>query len=414
MGEPALEPRPGAARIDAPAADATEGTGHPGGSEHRDPRRGPARTLRVLHVINGLGSGGAERQLTALVTGMDRSRFAPEVAVLEGGGRYEDELRARDVPVHVCPRTSRFDLSQIPALVRAARGADILHAWLTPGVLFGLLAGRLARVPVLVGSERGASYARGSLAHRGLLAAEAGLLRRAHGVIANSRAGATFAATRGVPADRTHVVTNGLPADWPPSGPDRNAMRASLELPPRAFTVLVAATLTPKKDHRGLFAALDLLRREGRTPIVLLAGDGPLRDPLRAEHRRLGLHETVRFLGERRDVPDLLRAVDLAVLPSKEREGCSNFVMEAMSLGVPLVATDAGGTDELLAPGETGWVVPARDPDALAAGIARLMDDPGLRDRLARNAAQVAAARFTLARMVDETQSLYLRFLEGV
>jgi glycosyltransferase involved in cell wall biosynthesis len=369
--------------------------------------------IRVLHVINGLGSGGAERQLVALVRGLDRARFAPEVAILEGGGRYEAELREAGVPVHVCPRPSRFSVAALPALVRHARGKDVVHAWLTPGVLFGLLAGRLARVPVLVGSERGSTYARGSTLHRGLLAAEAMLLRGSSGVIANSRAGAVFAGTRGVPSDRIHVVYNALPHGWPPPGPDRTAMRAELDIDPDRFTVLVAATLTPKKDHRGLFEALDRIRKEGREPLVLLAGDGPLRNELQAEGRRLGLQSMVRFLGERRDVPDLLRAVDLALLPSKEREGCSNFVMEAMSLGAPLLATDAGGTGEILTGGETGWVVPARDPAALAAGIVRLMDDRHLRERLARNAATEAWRRFALSRLVDETQSLYLRFLEG-
>jgi glycosyltransferase involved in cell wall biosynthesis len=369
--------------------------------------------VRVLHVINGLGSGGAERQLVALVQGLDRTRFAPEVAVLEGGGRYEPELREAGVPVHVCPRGSRFSVSALPALVRHARGMDVVHAWLTPGVLFGLLAGRLARVPVLVGSERGSTYARGSTLHRGLLAVEAMLLRGSSGVIANSQAGAAFAGTRGVPSDRVHVVYNAFPHRWPPTGPDRSAIRAELEIDPDRFTILVAASLTPKKDHRGLFDALDRIRDEGHEPLVLLAGDGPLRDELRAERRRRRLQSVVRFLGERRDVADLLRAVDLAVLPSKEREGCSNFVMEAMSLGVPLLATDAGGTAELLTGGETGWLVPARDPAALAAGLVRLIGDPDLRQRMARTAAAEAWRRFALSRLVDETESLYLRFMEG-
>lgn len=369
------------------------------------------RPMRALFVINALAPGGAERQLVSLVTGLDRRRFRPEVAVLEPGGRLETELRAADVPVRAFPRTGRFAIGFLPALVRYARGGDLLHAWLTPGTLFGLLAGRLARVPVLVGSERGTTYVTRRALHASLLRAEASLLARTSGVVANTSAGAAYVRSRGVPRGKIRVVHNALPLGWPPAVRERDEMRRSLGVEAAAFVIVVGASLLPKKDHETLLRALEALSASGLRPTLLVAGDGPERERLERLAADLGIEEQVRFLGGRADVPDLLGASDLAVLASKEREGCSNFLMEAMALGVPVVTTETGGARELVDDERTGLVVPARDRIALAAAIRRMMRRPDIRRGLAAAAHEDVYRRFDGARMVEETETLYTEWL---
>ncbi len=365
------------------------------------------RPARVVFVTNALGGGGAERQLTRLAIALDRDRFAPAIVTLDSAeGALADELRDAGIHVTCVGRRGRFDVAFVPRLVSCLRGADVVHGWLTPGVCFGLTAARLARVPVVVGSERGSAYRARSLLHRLLVAAESRLLDRCDGVVANSEAGLELLRRRGVRRPDAHVVYNALPSNWPPPGRPRGVVRAELGAAPGVPVVLVAASLTPKKDHAGLLAALVRLADLDVRPMVLLAGTGPLEASLRMAADRLGLGTQVRFLGHRSDVADLLCASDLAVLPSCEREGCSNFLMEAMSLAVPVVTTDAGGSAELITHGMTGLVVPCRRPRELADAMERVLATPELARRLGENAARVAASRFALRRMVAETESL--------
>lgn len=367
---------------------------------------------RVLFVINALDAGGAERQLITLAAGLDRSRFSPEVAVLAAGGRLEPELAAHRVPVRPFPRRGRFSFSFLPALARHARGFDVVHAWLTPGVFYGLLAGRLARVPVLVGSERGSAYSHPSRLHGALFGLEARLLSGCTGVITNSRAGAAFASSRGVSAERLHIVYNALPTPWPPPLRSRDEVRAELGLRADASVILMAASLQPKKDHETLLRAVCAMAAGGLEPELVLAGGGPLHGEIARLARELGVGARVHLLGDRPDVADLLNAADVAVLSSKEREGCPNFLMEAMSLGVPVVATEAGGTREIVRDGRTGLVVPRRDAAQLARALERMLEEEGTRRELAARARREAADRFANTRMIREFEDLYSQWLD--
>jgi glycosyltransferase involved in cell wall biosynthesis len=142
--------------------------------------------------------------------------------------------------------------------------------------------------------------------------------------------------------------------------------------------VLTPARLHQQKGHAYLLTAAALVP----DATFVLAGDGPLRAELEQRARELGVAGRCLFLGERADVPDLLAAADLFLLPSLW-EGLPLSVLEAMAAGRPVVATAIGGTDEAVTDGVTGLLVPPRDPAAIAAAIARLRDDPGLAERLA-------------------------------
>jgi glycosyltransferase involved in cell wall biosynthesis len=369
-----------------------------------------ARKTRVLFVINGLGRGGAERQLTLLASGLDRDRFEPVVATLEPGGCHRGTLEKAGVPVWTFHREGRFDTRFFFTLVKRVRGFDIVHAWLTPGLLFGLAAGRLARVPVLVGTERGSSYETPRRLHHALVRAETRLLSGCAGVISNSRAGAALVASRGVPIARTHVVYNALAPEWDRAAAPAHDVRARLGIAPTDLVISVVASLTPKKDHGNLLGALGRLAVRGIRPFVLFAGDGPLRDALIAEVRERSLETRVKFLGERPDVHALLLASDVAVLPSKEREGCSNFLLEAMALGVAVVATDVGGAREIIENEKTGILVPSRAPDQLALALERVLGDAALRAALGDRARRAVNARFSIERMIEKTQNLYERW----
>jgi glycosyltransferase involved in cell wall biosynthesis len=214
----------------------------------------------------------------------------------------------------------------------------------------------------------------------------------------------------GVPAARIEVIPSGIdlaPFDAPF---DRAAARSALGLAPDDVLAIQVAALAPHKSQTTLLRAAALLR--GRAPRlrVWIAGEGALRAALVAEHKALELDDRVRFLGFRDDVVTLLRASDVFVL-SSYLEGMGTSILDAMAAGLPVVATRVGGIPEVVTDGETGLLVPPRDPAALAEALARLADDAALRASWGARGRQAARA-FGADRTAALTRALYRRLLE--
>lgn len=185
----------------------------------------------------------------------------------------------------------------------------------------------------------------------------------------------------GIPASRVAVVRNGIEVERYESG-DRVATRAALGVAGGAPLILVPARLHPAKGHRDLFAALTDIRRVHPEVRVLFAGDGPERAALEALARTTPSAGTVRFLGHREDLPDLLAAADLVVLPSRA-EGLPAALLEALAAGRAVVATAVGGVPEAVTDGVQGRLVPPGDPTRLAAAVLELLASPAQRAALA-------------------------------
>jgi glycosyltransferase involved in cell wall biosynthesis len=214
----------------------------------------------------------------------------------------------------------------------------------------------------------------------------------------------------GVPPAKLVVVRNGIRHRAPRRG--RAAVRAGLGLGARDRVVLTVGRLAEQKGHRSLCRAVPAILERAPNARFLWAGDGPLEGELRALARRLGVDETVRFLGRRDDVPDLLGAADLFVLPSLF-EGLPLAVLEAMAAGLPVVATRAGGTAEVVDDGVTGHLVPAGDVAALADAVADLLRHPA-RARVWGRAGRARFEReFHAGRMARETAEVYRGLLDA-
>jgi glycosyltransferase involved in cell wall biosynthesis len=160
-------------------------------------------------------------------------------------------------------------------------------------------------------------------------------------------------------------------------------MRERLGIEPDSFVILYSGRFHRQKGVRYLLEAFVLLKERYSSDfplLLLLAGDGPEREALEAKFGNV-LGDSCRFLGHREDMPDLLAATDLFVLPSLW-EGCPMVILEAWAAGVPVIATDVPGTRDLIRDGENGLLVPPKDPVALAEAIERLWKDPPLREQL--------------------------------
>jgi sugar transferase (PEP-CTERM/EpsH1 system associated) len=359
--------------------------------------------IRVLHVLPQLQLGGMEQGVIKLLNGLSPGRVVGGVCSFESRVDGVRGLIDPRVPVHVLGRRRGNDPALVWRLTRLLRQwrPDVVHSHSWGTLCEGYVAARVARVPYFVHGEHGTMDLRARN-----LRVQRWVWRRADGVMAvSSRLADRMARLTGFPRERVTVIRNG--ADMTRfSTIDRTEARRRLAITDSAFVVGTVGRLVPVKDHETLFGALARLKRTGVAPLTLIAGDGPLRLSLAERTRALDLDATVRFLGDRTDVECVLAAMDVFVLTS-ESEGLPNTVLEAMASGLPVVATDVGGVDELVDDGRTGLLAPSKDCAAVADAIARLAADAVLRRRMGEAGRITAASRFGLKRMLDDYDRFY-------
>jgi glycosyltransferase involved in cell wall biosynthesis len=361
-----------------------------------------ARPVRVLLAINTLARGGAERQLVELATGLDRERFSVSVLCVVASGPLADELTSAGIPVAIFDSRRPLELLRLIAYVRR-QAPDIVHSFLFGSNIVATLAATLARTPVVITSRRSLGFFKDGRPHYDLLQGIAN--RYTDVVIANSEAVREDTLRRErLRAEKVRVIYNGVALDAP--AVNRGRSRAAvLGDEDRGPLVLVVANLIPYKGLDYFVDAWrDVLRAvpEARAVIV---GEGPARAEL--EKRAADLGGSLRFIGSRDDVPELLQAADL-VVQSSLYEGFPNAVLEAMAAGRPVVATAVGGTVEAVQPERTGILVPPRDGAALAAAIERVLAQPDLARSHGVAGRQRVEAEFSVARMVGRYADLYM------
>lgn len=361
------------------------------------------RLPKLIHVVPTLDQSGAEKQLALLAANLPRDRFDLSVCCLTRGGHYERVLRDAGVRVDVLGKRTKLDPILLYRLYRYLRAEkpDLVQTWLFAGNSYGRLAARWAKVPMVVASERCVDAWKRS--HQFTI--DRYLAHWTNTVIVNSHAVSAFYQKVGIAADKLRVIKNAIePAAAPALG--RNEKLAQLGLPTEHPTVGFIGRLWPQKRVQDLIWSADTLRLSGWRITALIVGDGPRRSALEKFAHDLELDESVRFLGHRSDVDELLQAMDVFVLPS-QFEGMPNVVLEAMRAGKPVVATRIAGMDELVIDDATGLLVPVKQPFELARAIRRILADRELAARLGSAGRQRAVTEFSVEKMVNEYVRLY-------
>ncbi|MFW6194926.1 MAG: glycosyltransferase [Chloroflexota bacterium] len=367
--------------------------------------------LNICLPVNYLGMGGAERQLTDLAIGLDKSLFDVTVVTLESGGPLEPELAGQPgVSLHSLGRRGKLDPRPWFRLARLLkkRRVHVVQPFLTPATLYGLGAAMLARTPIRIVTERNGlrlNPGRGNHLYR---FAEDRLTRFADRVVPNSEAGRRYVISRGIRSGMTQVIYNGInPSRLRPDHDRAMGIRRDAGVPEGGFLVGNVASLTPAKDQASLLQAVRPLMDDHAGLRLALVGDGPLRDRLESLAGDLGIRDKVTFFGAQRGVADFIAAFDLAALSSVDHEGCSNFLLEAMGNGKPVVTTDIGGNPELVEHGRSGWIVPAGDPAAMGAAISKILNAGPASAEIGEAGRRIVDERFSLARMVKDYEDLY-------
>lgn len=373
--------------------------------------------LRVLHFIDNLGPGGKERQLVELLKGLEagldtgpdpapgadpghRGGCESCVVSMTEGVFYAELLALRRVTLRSLIRRSRKDWRAFAQFYREVRefAPDVIVAWDHMTAIYAVPAALWAGVPLVNAMIRDApdrlSWTAWSRARLSFPFCRL--------IVANSQAGLDAYGVRGAKA---RVIANGIDASRLHGLEETRAVRQRLGLGD-ALIVGMVSTFRPWKDQPTLVRAAELVLGQHAGVVFLFIGDGETRAACQSLVAP-ALADRIRFLGGCADgIESLVNVLDIGVLATFT-EGLSNSIMEYMALAKPVVATDGGGTRELVIDGVTGFLVPARDARQLADRLLALLDDPALRRQLGNAGQRRVLDGFSLARMVAQQLALY-------
>ncbi len=367
----------------------------------------------VGHVLHGMVVAGAETLVAQMIRALE-DEFEFVVFLLDEMGPLGEETERAGTPVELLGRRPGVDLRLAHRLARRlrVRRVDLVHAHQYTPWFYGMLAASSGfRRPRTLFTEHGRHYPDPPRPRR--RAFNRVLLPFADGVVAVSGfVRERLVESEGIPGERVRVLYNGIEPSRFARSVDRAAVRASQGLEPEDLVVGIAARLAPVKDHATLLRAFARVVRDAPRAKLALAGEGELRAETEKLAEELGIAGACRFLGVRRDVPDLLASWDVFSLSSLS-EGTSVTLLEAMASGKAVAATDVGGTPEIVEEGVTGFLTPRGDESALAASLGRLLRDPQLRERCGEAGRRRVRERFTLDRMLDAYRAQYRALLAG-
>ena len=374
---------------------------------------GKRRRLKVVTLVRMFGEaggGGAERIARELLAALDADRFdrtlyvsRPPASDDATGEPIEADLRRRGVRVRFLSRRFKYDpFAWWPLLwlLRRER-VDVLHAHTFGHNAWATVLGRLAGVGVIVAHEHNWAFAGRPLrplVDRRLIARGSDAI-----IVVSDDARRKMIEVERITPDRLVVLPNGVRALPPGNG---HAIRAELAIGSDDPVIGVVCVMRPEKAVGSLVRAVALLLAEVPRLRMVVAGDGPDRPAVQALARELGVTDRVHLLGDRMDVPDILAALDVAVLCS-DYEGIPLALLEYMDAARPIVATRVGGIPELIEDGVEGLLVPPRDPPALAQAILALLRDRERAEALGARARERCRGEFSVEATVERLQDLY-------
>jgi glycosyltransferase involved in cell wall biosynthesis len=364
--------------------------------------------VRLAFCITELDAGGAERALSQLVLGLDRTAWEPKVFCLGPPGPFAGVLQDDGVSVRCFDAVHQWDAPRVLWQLRRELSAwrpQLLQTFLFHANILGRLAGRRAGVPRIVCGQR---VAERRTSWHGRLDRWTDRWVDRH--VCVSQGVAEFCEhVVGLPREKLHVIPNGIeyerfatasPIDW-----------TELGLPRDAQVVLCIGRLEPQKGIDDLLTAwADVVPAHPSAHLVIV-GDGPDRATLERQAEGLALRARVHFLGRRDDVPRFLQGAVGLALPSRW-EGMPNVVLEAMAAAKPVVATQVEGTAELVVPERTGWLVPVSHPPALASALRELLNHPERATNFGVEAQRLSKSQFAADKIVAAYDRLYRELLQ--
>lgn len=362
---------------------------------------------KILHLITGLEVGGAEMMLLKTLPRL-REDFDHHVCCLRGRGPIGTELEKAGITVSYLDLGSIFDFGIIfrfREVIQQFR-PDTLVTYLIHADLFGRILGRLFGIKTIICSVRVKLIQAKYLPLLLLDAFTSPFVSHYH---FNSQTVADmYQRWFCLPKRKITVIPNGLEIEKYNIPVDIEAKKRALSIPAGIPLIGCVGRLEQQKGHRYLIEALALLKKNNQPIFLVIVGDGSEREVLERQARNLKVENALIFLGRRNDVPEILQLFDAFVLPSLY-EGMSNALMEAMAVGLPIVATNIPENEELITAEKTGLLVPPKDSSALAAAVERILADTSMAASLKENAQKRASQQFDITSIVSQYREFYSR-----
>jgi glycosyltransferase involved in cell wall biosynthesis len=356
----------------------------------------PARPLRVMFLLTSMPIGGAERLLEQLVRRLDRDDFLPEIVCLKEPGPLGEQLAAK-VPVHHDLLSHKFDLRIWPRLTRLLRNrqADVV---ITVGagdkMFWGRLAARRVGVPVVISALHSTGWPDGIGRLNHLLTP----MTDAFVAVADSH-GAYLVCNENLPSAKVAVIPNGVDAERFAPVADTDDLRAELGIDSSDPVVALVAALRPEKNHELYLEVGRRVVQKYPSARFLVIGDGPRRQPLEELTQEMGIARNVLFLGSRNDVPDLLATCNMFVLTS-HNEASPVSILEAMSVGRPVVASNVGSIRDVIRDGCNGFLVAPGDAQRFTERVIALIEDRSVAALVGKAARQTVVDGWSVDAMV--------------
>jgi L-malate glycosyltransferase len=328
------------------------------------------KAIRVMQVTWGLVAGGAEMYAFTVAANLDAQKYRAMLCAIDKGGALEPEIERRGIPYFVMNRRQGIDWKLMWRLYRLFKEnrIDIVHTHHFNQLFYSVLGAKLTGARI-VHMEHSVEF----LKHKRLAKALQFLSRFCDKVIAIGSDGArALKELAGIPEGKLEIIRAGVdPANY---GESKGEARRLLGLNQQEKIAVIVARLFPEKNHKLLLEAFAEVVRRVENARLLIVGDGVEEAAIQNEITRLKLREQVTMMGVRRDVARILAASDVFVL-SSDREGLPIAVLEAMAAAKPVVATAVGDLPMVVKDFETGRVVPAKNPQALAAALIEVLGD---------------------------------------
>jgi len=368
--------------------------------------------IKICYIIGQLGKSGAEKQLYELVKNINKKKFSPMVISLSQGGYWANEIRKLNIEVIELQRRRNKDFTRLFKLIKLLQAIkpDIVHTYAYSANYYGRVAAILTKVPIVFSSERN-SVDIGTYKNRNHIFIDKFLSFFTQGIICNSY-NASEALVKKYSFDRRIVFTvhNGINfADFL----DRAKANDQRKIDNKDKVVGTVGRFYPQKNHK-LFLDVSkiIIDKYGYKDIKFkILGDGPLKNELINYSEQLGIQNNVIFDGERGDILNVLKSFDILLMTS-HYEGISNVIMEAMMMGLPVVATDVGGNRELVIDGETGFLCPLNNPSRIADMLHQLVNNEEEAIRMGENGKKRILNEFGIEKMIKKTENIYTKFLE--
>lgn len=357
--------------------------------------------IKLIYLIDTFAIGGAERLVLDMCKRLDQTVFEFEVWAVVTGGPMQSEFEKSDIRVKVFKKKTKLGLELIRPIYRQLKQAkpDLVHTHLFGADTWGRLAAIWARVPVIVSTEHNINLDQSWFKRK----IQAILSLWTDKIIAVSQGVKNYAVkNEKIKPEKIKVIYNGIDLD-------RFQFRGFQPLEPKQIKAVVMARLSEQKGHRYLLSAMPQIIKKYPGFTLHIVGGGNLQPLLIKQAEKLMISDRVKFLGQTNQPAKVLAAMDLFILPSVW-EGLGLVVLEAQAVGLPVLASDISGVNEIITDQQTGLLFKSQDPQAIFQAVDLLLSQPDLQQKIVKQAHE-QVQDFSLTKMVAAYTDLYLELI---